>query len=334
MSNNSRQSAFLTGMNGSYSTDTVKGQSELSNTNLGYVGNYNKTYMGGIDGSVALGKPDYSNPGTNFHNNIGDRVLTEQLYDNRLFIDSLLSDHSVHREPFKFTIKFNGREAKIEHVFISVDGNVFSYDKYLEGDTTVVMDRTFINVKLIKINSLILPSAIEYKTNSETGAYEKTGRKLAKAAYKYLILKINELTNGRTFSNSRAFGKEAFIMKMDDEICFNNHRWIPISNNVSYPDAKLKSIDRFNVEICNDKGVLLFPTLDNKPHDFYADYRKTIDKVIRLRDSGKPGNEAQIKKLLPKLESLREITSNLSPELHMTFTTYEPQINTLPQFRY
>src|ERR1700691_2726916 len=115
--NRSRQKAYLTGAPGSYETDVVKGQSELTDSNgftgssdSTYVGNYNNVYRGGIDGSVALGKPDYSNPGNVFHNNIGDRVITEQLYDNRLFVDSLLSDHSVFRDPFKFTIKFNGRE--------------------------------------------------------------------------------------------------------------------------------------------------------------------------------------------------------------------------------
>jgi hypothetical protein len=339
--NKSRQKAFLTGANGSYETDVVRGKSELSDSNgfngstdTTYFGNYSTVYRGGIDGSVALGKPDYSNPGNIFHNNVGDRVITEQLYDNRLFIDSLLSDHSVYSEPFKFVIKFNGREPKTENIYVIIDGESFGYPKYLEGDTCVVLDRMFKNVKLVTINSLIMPSSIEYKVNKETGAYEKTGRKLAKAAYKYLILKINELSNGRTFSNSKAFGQEAFIMKMDDEICFNNHRWIPISNNISYPDAKLQSIDRFNIEICNDRGTILYPTLDGKPHDFYGDYRKTIDKIVYLQTLGTPSSEAEIKKLLPKLFSLKEIVMNLSPELHMTFTTYEPQVNTLPQFRH
>lgn len=336
--NRMRNKAFLSGQPGTYSTDTVKGQSDLSRTD-GYdgmtdssFGRYDTSYRGGIDGSVALGKQDYSNPGYIFHNNVGDRVITEQIYDNKLIIDSTFSDHSVNREPFKFTIKFNGYEPKTEDTTVYIDGEPFTYTKYLEGDTCVVMDRVFKNVKIVTINSLIMPHAIDYKTNPD-GSYEKV-RKLAKTNYKYLVLKINELTNNRTFSNNKAIGKEAFIMKMDDEVCHNNHRWIAVSSNVAYPDAKLQSITRLSVEVCNDSGRLLYPTLDGKPFDFFAEYRKLIDRVEKLQNRCSDKTEEEIQCLLPRLRSLKDITSCISPELHMTFGTFDPQINTLPQFRY
>ena len=71
-----RQKAYLTGEMGSYPTDSVrgvngvnniKGNSELSDTNgfIGSVGrsgsNYQKAYIGGMDGSMIMGPPDYNN---------------------------------------------------------------------------------------------------------------------------------------------------------------------------------------------------------------------------------------------------------------------------------
>lgn len=338
--NRSRQKAFLTGANGSYSTDPVKGSSELADTNgfngsidSGYVGNYNNVYKGGMNGSVFLGLPDYSNPGDLLHNNVAERVLLEQVLDNKLFIDTSIRDFSKSPEPFRFIVKFNGTEAKTDDVYLNINGETFSYTKYISGDTDVVMDRIFKNIKFIAINTLILPNYIVYKTN-EDGSYEKAGGKLAKTNYKYLILKIAELSNNRCFSNNKAFGKESFIMKMHDEVCHHNHRWIPTSkSNIVYPDSRLQVINRLTVEICDDRGVRLCPTLDGKNHDFFGEYRKLIDKIEILQEENTKKSRHEIEELMPKLRSLKDITQHLAPELHMTFGILEPQVNTIPQYR-
>jgi hypothetical protein len=338
--NRSRQKAFLTGANGSYSTDNVRGSSELADMNgfngsidSGYVGNYNNAYKGGMNGSVFLGNPDYSNQGDLLHNNVAERVLLEQLLDNKLFIDTSIRDFSKSVEPFRFVVKFNGTEAKTEDIYVIINGETFSYPKYISGDTDVVMDRVFKNIKIVAIDTLILPNYIAYKTNDD-GSYEKDGRQLAKTNHKYLILKIAELSNNRCFSNNKAFGKESFIMKMDDEVCHHNHRWIPASSSsIVYPDSRLQVINRLTVEICDDKGVRLCPTLDGKNHDFFGEYRKLIDRIEILQKENTKKSRQEIDELLPKMISLRDITQHLAPELHMTLGILEPQVNTLPQYR-
>jgi len=335
--NNSRQKAFLTGVNGSYSTDHIMGQSELGNINAfngshdsNYVGNYNTSFLGGMDGSIHLGQPDYSNPNNLLHNNVSDRVLGEQVFENRLYIDSAFRDYSCHNDPFRFIVKFNGVYPKTECIHVDIDCETYSYTKYCEGDTNVLMDRVFKNIKAVIINTLFLPFAIDYKTNTD-GSYEKSEKNFKKLEYKYIVLKINELCNGRSFSNNKSLSQESFIMKLDDDSCFNFHRWIPTTNHVAYPDSRLKCIDRLTVEICNDKGEKLCPKLDGKPHDFFAEYRRLIDKIIVLENKEK---NKDIEHLKPKLHSLKRITSYLSPELHVTFCTIDPQIQTLPQYRF
>lgn len=335
--NISRQRSYLTGQQGNRSTDQIKGQNELNMTDgfnssveRNYFGNYTQSYQGGINGSVHLGQPEYINPRNTIHDNLGARILAEQIFDNRLLIDSSLRDYTKHNDPFKFIVKFNAIEPKTENVTVSINGDTYSYTKYLEGDTTVIMDRIFKNIKAIIINTLVLPRSIEYVTK-ENGSYEKSGKTLAKSHYKYILLKIEEVTNCRTFSNNKAFGREFFVMKIDDESCVNFHRWIPISNNISYPDSRLNEITRLTVEICDDNGDRLCPKLDGKPFDFYADYQKTIDKVIMLQKKGDVNGARLLK---PKLDSLKDIVTCISPELHLTICTLEPQINTLPQYRY
>ena len=337
--NRNKQKAFLTGANGSYSTDTVKGSSELADTNgftgsvdSNYVGNYNNAYKGGINGSVFLGLPDYGNPGDLLHNNVEERVLLEQVLDNKLFIDTSIRDFSKSPEPFKFVVKFNGTEAKTEDVYVMIDGETYSYPKYLSGDTDVVMDRIFKNIKIVTINTLFLPRHIMYKTNDD-GSYENVGGKIAKTNYKYLILKIAELSNNRCFSNNKTFGKESFMLRMDDEVCDHNHRWKPTSNaNIVYPNSRLQVINRLTVEICDDKGMRLCPTLDGKNYDFFREYRKLIDKIETLQSDGSNSAKREIEELTPKIKSLRKITQHIAPELHITLGILEPHINTLPQY--
>jgi len=317
--NRLRQKVFMTGTNGSDDVGTIGDMAGTASN-----GNYNNVYQGGMEGSTFIGLPNYDNPNNVLHNNVGSRVMLEQMFDNKLFIDSSFKDYSKNPELFKFVVKFNGTNPTTENVSISINvggGAVeqFSYSKYISGDTDVVLDRTFKN--------------INYKT-ADDGSYQPDGRKLSKSTYKYIVLKINEIRNGRYHSNNPALGRESFVMKMDTDIAQNNQIWIPIHNNVGYFDSQLKKFDRLTVEICDDKGNRLCTKLDGRNFDFFAEYRKVIDQIIKMRERRSTETEKQIEKLIPKLRSLQDIVESVSPELHLTLNTVEPQIDTKPQFRY
>ena len=330
----SKQKSYLTGVQGSYPTDNIRGTNELFDQNGSIGGNYQTAFSGGMNGTMLINKPDYSNPNNILHNNIGERVILEQVLDNKIFIDSCFRDHVKHPDPFKFTVKFNGIEPKKEVVTVTIEGNKYSYCNYTNGDTDIVFDRTFKNIRNVTINALILPFSINF-VKKDDGSYEPSGYKLAKYAYKYIVLKINELRNGRCFSNNPTLGRESFIMKMDTDICLNNQIWIPIHNNVSYFESNLKTVERLNIEICNHNGERLVPVLNGHPHDFFQDYRRTIDEVIMLQEhEHNHENDEKIKSLMPKLNSLKIITESISPELHLTFNIVEPQLDTKTQFSY
>jgi hypothetical protein len=327
--NISTQKAFRTGLNGSYSTDTVRGTSELSDTNgfngsldSTYTGRYKETYM---PNPVLLGQPNYQNPETTLHNNIGNNVLLESLFDNKIYIDSGIRDFTKQPDPYRFTVKFNGTEPKTESESINIEDETFSYTRYVQGDTDILINKIFRNIKSVTIDALIMPSCINFRTD-EYGRIVKNDTRLGKHTYKYIILKINELTNGRCYSNNKELGKETFIMNYDTELCHNNQLWVPIRRTVAYPDSQLNIIDRLNIEVCDDTGHRLVPTLDGKNYDFFGEYYKLINK-IKL---SKQVDEIE----LLRLKSLKCIISYLSPELHMTFMTREPQINTNPQYRH
>lgn len=274
-----------------------------------------------------LSQPNYKNQNNNIHNNIGSNVLLEQIYDNKIFIDTKFKDHTKHDNPYKFIVKFNGIDPKTEMVKTIVNNNSYEYQKYIDGDTTIVIDRVFKNVKSITIDTLFMPPIIDYVTQDD-GSYKSISNAILQKRYKYLILKIHELHNDKSYSNNKSFGRESFVMKIDDDSCFSHHRWTPISKQICYPLSQLNNINKLTIEICDNYGNTIVPTLDNKPYDFFKEYKKIIDNFVNNRYT-----PIEIVSIEPKLNSLKEIIISLYPELHMTISTLESQINTSPQFR-
>lgn len=332
----SRQKSYLTGMTGT-GTDVINGTSELTDTNafnstIDTTGkNYKNAHIGGMNGTIMLSRQQYVNPNNILHNNMPENILNTQTFDNKIFIDSVLKDFSKHPEPYKFIVKFNGIQPTTEKIIVSIDDHEFSYDKFLKGDTTLVIHKEFKNVKYVNINALILPTHVDYET-CQDGSYRKIGEHIGKKN-KYLIMKIEELNNGRSYSNMKNLGKDSFIMKLDDISGINNEFWIPIYGNVCYFDSRLETIDRLTVEICDERGRRLCTTLDGVNHDFFRDYRKTIDYAIILKKQNTPTSRKQLCDMLNKLKSLDMIVNCIAPELHLTFNTIEPQIDTDYNFR-
>lgn len=324
-----KQKAYLTGMNQHSKIDNVNGINPMCESSE-FHNKYQDAYRGGTNGSVFLGKQNFTNPCNNLHNNINDHVLKEQYFDNKIFIDSQFKDHSKHYDPYAFIVKLNGIEPVIEKRYIDIDGITYDYSIYLEGDTHVVLPKAFKNIKCINVNALIMPQYTDYESNDD-GSYKPSNRQLARK-YKYLLLKINELENHGQYSNNKYMGKECFIMKPYCESGINNEIWNPIHKTVNYFDSRLKTLNRLTVEICTDRGERLCTKLDGLNHDFHAEYRQLINKVIELRNNNTIGADEIIRKLVPKLDSLKEITMCINPEIHLTFNTIEPQIDTVPLF--
>jgi hypothetical protein len=320
-----KQRNFMAQMNGA--PEAINGTNSLSDDLL--TDNYQSGFRGGMVGSVFVNRPDYNNPNNILHNNVHDRVILDQYFDNKIFIDSSFSDHSINPDPFKFVVKFNAIEPKKEIVSTTINEHTFSYYKYIDGDRDVVFDRAFKNIRYVTVEALFFPSSINYVTG-EHGEYVPNLKLLFKQEHKYIVLKINELRNGHCFSNNPCIGDDSFIMKMDKDICIMNYVWIPFNRSVCYFDSNLKKIDRLTIEICNHDGKRLCPTLNEQPFDFFADYRKTIDTVNKLNRGNNSKDE--IEKLLPKLLSLKKITESLSPELYLSFNALDPQINTSPKY--
>jgi len=274
--------------------------------------------------NVLLDSPDYKNQKNTIHNNIGMNVLEKQIFKNVLFIDSEFRDYSIYKNPFNFIVKFNGREPHITNVQAIVDDNIYTYTKYCAGDNCVLMDRVFKNIVSITIDTLFMPTNVDYKLVD--GNYVPNDEQLNKFYCKYIVLKINEIANEKHFTNNKKLGSNSFVMIYDD-INGRYGGWIPVVDTIIYPVSNLKVIDKLTIEICDERGDPFHMTLDGTSYDFYAEYCSLIDKARNT-----PGSITDADKI--RLNTLKNITQYMSPELHITFSILEPQINTQPLFRH
>lgn len=335
--NRATRKEYLTGRNGYYETDQVKGVASDINAMTGY-GKTDQSFLGGMTGEQMVGSTNYHNPMNNLHNNIGTTALVTQNMDNKIFIDAEFRDTSYidsKNQPFKFTVRFKESEAMPNTELITLDynGNIYEYHRYKKGGREIVFPYVYHNVNFIIIDSLIMPTYIEYETQKDGSIVSILCREIVRTE-RYLVLKIEQLQDYKKVSNNPNLGDKCFIMKNDDTSGINHQFYIPIHDQITAFQSQLPTIDRLDIEICNRKGKKLIPTLDGAPHNFHRDYQDSIEELrVELNKPPECRDMEKINALEKRLLSLHNIVSCIDPEIHLTVNNVNQQINTDIKYR-
>ncbi len=206
--------------------------SKSFNTNITYkASSQNKYYTNVNDGYrqnlPLIDKIDYTNQNNVLHNNLADNLLSENINEYNIYIDSNDRNKDVFYSPFEFKVNF-GTNVEIPKI-----------------------DQEFNNVKYVNLNYLILPPTnIIY---SGTSGFTNQGRTLLNnylvsitdngtipivttasgvawpvlqtnsfTKNRYIIVKIKELDNCRTKSTScystTGIDKNSFVLFYEDDV--------------------------------------------------------------------------------------------------------------------
>ena len=271
-----------------------------------------------------LEQPDYKNNGNLVHNNIGKNILSEQEINNVVFIDTDFRNTQYYPHPFKFDVKFNGIMGKTETIKTIVDGIEYSYVDYVDGDVQIVIPKDFKNVIKVKINAIVLPINIDYIEKCD-GSYVISDRKLN--CEKYIIVKIKELTTLRKWSNNPLIDNNSIIMVQDTTWGECNEYWTPVYEEAVSFESKLENVTRLSFEIYKSNGTPINITLNGNQFNPIKEYKDLITKI--KNNELDPHSDP---KIIPRLNSLKKIVLSMYPEIHITITTLEPQLNTLPKY--
>jgi hypothetical protein len=91
---------------------------------------------------------DFINDGTLLHNNLYPNILTEEIKEYSVLIDSKDRNYQIFPNPFRYDVTFNPVHSAKERV----DGKIVSYE-----DPNPVINKGFENVRYIKLEDVILP---------------------------------------------------------------------------------------------------------------------------------------------------------------------------------
>jgi hypothetical protein len=204
--------------------------------------NYQSAFRANIP---ILHKLDYHNRDELLHNNIRDQVQIESIYNYHIHIDSNDRDIAIYPNPFSFTVQFGG-------VGPSVSKRK-NKTEIFPGSPNPIIQKEFKNVKFVKINYVILPRYIMYCKESHEFSHTVNNSLLK---YKYLILKVPELSTNRMLSTNNIVGSDSFILYPDRTIGTNDI-WVTEVDTVQYNISALGSISRLHFELQTPKGQVL-----------------------------------------------------------------------------
>ena len=72
--------------------------------------------------------------------------------------------------------------------------------------------------------------------------------------YKFLMLRIKELSNNNFYSTSLSIPDDAFILLQDKTLGNNHNTWVTRSGTCTFPGSNLYNLNRLSIKICDNKG--------------------------------------------------------------------------------
>jgi len=193
---------------------------------------------------------DTKNYGNMIHNNVNQNVLSEIITEYTLHIDGKDRDTSVYPNPFSFSVSLGGMATRIEN------------GQTISGVPNPRIDANFKNVKYVKLKYILLPRNINFDLEEDL-----SGNKIYTVAsskpeilshYRYLLLKIKEISNDKLYSTNDVLKNECFVLYRDSRYPEAvNDLWFATQPVKIYYDNGLKNLSKITFEILTPSGVPL-----------------------------------------------------------------------------
>ena len=235
---------------GKYANPTPMSQ-QMTTQNLG-MSNIRQSFT---TPNTLIDKPDFTNRGGVMHNNLGDKLLSENVIEYKIHITSADRDISYYPSPFNMKIPFGS------------------------GLRSPFIPRKFENVKYVTLDTLVLPRVLEIDTTNgmsnppylyQSGTSYNTGVVGAPLPapvantmniltnHRFLIVKIVELSTNRTLGTSALFDRDTFVIVPDYDSGFDNWVWKPLHNSrVIYQNSLLNTISELSFLLLDENGNVL-----------------------------------------------------------------------------
>lgn len=229
------------------------GNFKPTTTNNKNLNNYDVAFT---ENNPILNRHDFRNSHNTLHNNLADSLVNEHVTEYRVSIDANDRDSKIYPNPFKFTVTFGPPSRQSINEKVLIDPNDPSKGKtiiktYVDGMPNPCINRTFKNVKYVKIESLVLPKFNRIVNDSGDYAIDAS---LSLDDDRFLFLEIPELRSNNTLgTNTNA--ENNFII-FPDRIYTAIFTGMTFYANKVFDDNSLGNIERLTFIIKDSFGKI------------------------------------------------------------------------------
>ncbi len=222
--------------------------------------NFNKSFQ---ENSALIERQNWQNQNNTLHNNLGTNILSENINEYRISIDSKDRDVSYYN-PFKYNVIFSpaGKQNIKEKDWI--DPNNKSLGKMTKNilyDAPPMphIKRSFKNIKFIRLENIILPKYNRIIKNTITNIYSiDTSSDISND--RYIILKIKEFTTSNMTSDTLLGTNNAIetgFVIVPDTVRSNSYSGLPYYTTRNYENGLLGNVNKLSFEFTDSDGNLL-----------------------------------------------------------------------------
>jgi hypothetical protein len=221
---------------------------------------------------VLIPKNMFANPHTTLHDNLGDRLLSEQIETYTVMIDGFHRDHTSKKNPFDIQAELGGSGDTIGHTYeweydtSSVHKNRHKWIKKkvevtYSGTSAATLGRKLNRIKFVRLTGMIVPSYNKFTYDFDEKKFkyvtDEEDYNLS-SALRYIVAKVSELSDERKFATGNFLSNDSYIMRIDKVMGANHCLWIPINRNiVSYKNSSLSTMNKLSIKLYDDDETLI-----------------------------------------------------------------------------
>ena len=241
-----------------------------------------------------IGKTDFKNKNNTLHNNLQDNLFSEQVIEYYINIDSCDRKLDTYPSPFDFIVSFGGIGQTIEK---NSRGKEIVYN----ATPAPIIDRSFRNVKYVKLDYVILPRTLTVKISNpgDSGDSGDSGNnnlvtqsnlsctcllsnneENALTQYKFIMLRIKELASERILGTNRNISSDTFILYPDKIMGKDHIMWLSTWSNRIFKTNLLGNIERLTIEILDPDGNIL-QVYDHEGNVINLNKDKRVDDNVK-----------------------------------------------------
>jgi len=202
-------------------------------------------------------RPNFKNQNRLLHNNVGKIIISEQIREYRVNINSADRNITTYPNQFNFKVLFGGT-----------------------GVNTPIIPRAFKNVKYIKLDEVRLPKAFHIEESGDEWVIS-TDTDYQFINEMYIVVKIPELGRSNVYGTRSSLSDNSFVLIYDKVLGAYYTLYLTSNNIYTYPDDGLIDLNNMSIQLMNKDGTI-YEINDKSTSVAVTDVRNPLNAKLQM----------------------------------------------------